>query len=636
MESIGSAAYGTPTRGLATTAARDSLVARDWISRGVPLAVLAVSAAYVSWHLGRGLVPHDDGSLAQAATRLLDGELPHRDFDDVYTGGLAFLNAAGFRLFGTSLFAMRLVLLTVFLAWVPAVYYIASRFVPALAAGAVTLLAVVWSVPNYPAPMPSWYNLFLATFGIVALFRHLEDGRRRWLFLAGMAGGLSVLAKVVGVYYIAAVLLFLVFRAHALSRNAMDRDPRQGRAYAAFATASLVLFVTALFGLVRARAHLHDLIQLVLPGASVALLLIHREWSIPGGSNRARFASLARLLVPFLCGVAIPIAVFVVPYLRSGSLGALIHGVFVQPTKRFGFADAPFPPVHRLLAGLPLVVLVIAARRFGERLQRWHVVALGLLLTAVWLASGYSDAAYGAVWNSASNLLPVIVVTGVALLTREDAGDTLNDQRTVLLLSVTGVWNMVRFPFSLGVYFFYVAPLAILTAVAIYRHMRPARPELVMVVLGFYALFAMTRLNTAPINGKGIVYVPWASTPELAGDRAGLSGLPAQAKQYNELIPLLRQHAKSEYIWASPDAPEVYFLAGYKNPTRSFFEFFDDTTGRTARILQTLADRRVNIIALNAYPEFSFRAIPVGLYRELVNRYPHSKGVGRFQVRWRE
>jgi hypothetical protein len=51
-------------------------------------------------------------------------------------------------------------------------------------AAGITLLAVTWSLANHPAPVPSWHNLFLATFGIAAL-RFLEDGRRRWLVLAG-------------------------------------------------------------------------------------------------------------------------------------------------------------------------------------------------------------------------------------------------------------------------------------------------------------------------------------------------------------------------------------------------------------------------------------------------------------------
>ena len=53
-------------------------------------------------------MPFDDGALAQSAERLLQGQLPHRDFDEIYTGGLTFLNAGAFRLFGISLWSLRL------------------------------------------------------------------------------------------------------------------------------------------------------------------------------------------------------------------------------------------------------------------------------------------------------------------------------------------------------------------------------------------------------------------------------------------------------------------------------------------------------------------------------------------------
>src|SRR5260370_19994193 len=78
-------------------------------------------------------------------------------------------------------------------------------------AGGVTLFAVVWSLPNYSAAVPSWYNLFFATFGLAALFAYLSDRFPKWLFIAGLCGGCSFLAKHVAMYYAAGVLLVLVF-----------------------------------------------------------------------------------------------------------------------------------------------------------------------------------------------------------------------------------------------------------------------------------------------------------------------------------------------------------------------------------------------------------------------------------------
>ena len=72
-----------------------------------------------------------------------------------------------------------------FLAWVWAVYYAASRFVPPVAS-APTLLAIAWGPPNYAAAMPSWYNLYFATFGFTALLHYIKKQSGPWLPLAGL------------------------------------------------------------------------------------------------------------------------------------------------------------------------------------------------------------------------------------------------------------------------------------------------------------------------------------------------------------------------------------------------------------------------------------------------------------------
>ena len=61
--------------------------------------VWAISAALLISHIDRGWVPHDEGLIGHTAERVLAGELPHRDFDDVYTGGLAYINAGAMRAF---------------------------------------------------------------------------------------------------------------------------------------------------------------------------------------------------------------------------------------------------------------------------------------------------------------------------------------------------------------------------------------------------------------------------------------------------------------------------------------------------------------------------------------------------------
>jgi hypothetical protein len=619
-----------------TAAAEPAPRGADW--RLVLLGVLSVSAVYVWWHLGRGWMPFDDGALAQSAERLLQGQLPHRDFDEIYTGGLTWLNAAAFRLLGTTLWSLRLVLFAVFLAWVPAVFYIASRFVRPVGAAGVTILAVVWSLPNYSAAMPSWYNLFLATFGVAALFRHLEDGRRRWLVIAGLAGGLSFLVKVVGVYYVAGVLLFLVIHAHALSRAAAVADDRRAYAYASFVSISLLLFVAGLMSVVRHQLHLSELVQFVMPGALIAVLLVRNEWVLPAGGSAARFATLARLLVPFLAGVALPIALFLVPYARSGALGAFANGVFVLPMRRFSAAYALALPLTTMLALVPGALLLLWAYRTPSGSGRRGALVLALALALLVVGAGQNEWMYRGVWYTARNLLPVLTLGGVVLLSGEREADSrspLRRARTLLLLSVTALCSLVQFPFSVPNYFCYVAPLVALSALALYGYLRPTTSAVPGLLVAFFALFAVLRTNSSPLQSMGVAYQPQFPMATLALERGGIEVPRVHAAVYEGLVPMLRERARGGYTWASPDTPEIYFLSGLRNPTRSLFEFFEDSANANDRVLRALDAYGVTAIVLNSQPSFS-PPISRPMFVRLATRYPHARNIGPFQLRWRE
>ena len=71
-----------------------------WAAGGI---LSVVGGSYLAVHLRNGWFPWDAGSLAVTAERVVDGGLPHRDFPDLYTGGLTFLNAAAFRILGVDL-----------------------------------------------------------------------------------------------------------------------------------------------------------------------------------------------------------------------------------------------------------------------------------------------------------------------------------------------------------------------------------------------------------------------------------------------------------------------------------------------------------------------------------------------------
>ncbi|HEU4570738.1 MAG TPA: hypothetical protein VFS07_09210, partial [Gemmatimonadales bacterium] len=68
----------------------------------------AAAAVDLASHLFRDWVPHDEGALGLAGALVRGGAWPHRDFSDIYSGGLALLDAGTQLLLGDDLHALRI------------------------------------------------------------------------------------------------------------------------------------------------------------------------------------------------------------------------------------------------------------------------------------------------------------------------------------------------------------------------------------------------------------------------------------------------------------------------------------------------------------------------------------------------
>jgi hypothetical protein len=587
----------------------------------------------------RGWVPHDEGTFGGSAERVLNGQLPHQDFDERYTGGLTFLNALAFRALGINSASLRIVLLGFFVAWVPAIFYGASRFVSTYGAGCITLLAVAWSVPNYPAVVPSWYNLIFAVFGTAALFRYLEVGSHRWLFAAGFCGGLSILAKIVGLYFVAAVLLFFLFREQCLASARKGKPTENGWFYRMVVVLGSMLFLGLLIRLIHKIPDVGGLVYFVLPAICLVSLLAYREFSGVLGQDLKRFATLFSMIVPFGVGVAVPVVIFLIPYCLSSSLSTLRYGVFVLPMERFGFAASASPSPLKMIAILPIALLVLIAFDSSSRFRHVcnGIVACGGL-GAILVFSAKYEQVYRLGWYSLAASIPVITLAGTVILGTKRSAQKLTllrQQQIMLLVSVTALVSLVQFPFTVPIYYCYVAPLAILTAAALFA-LADRPPRFVLgALLAFYLLFAVLRVTPAFIYHMGNSYAPDTQTERLTLPRAGgLRVDPGDAELYERLIPLVQSHAAGNFVYAAPDCPEVYFLSSLQNPTRTFFDYFDDPEGRTERILRTLENRNVNVVVINSEPQFSGPMLP-DLKEALEDRFSHFEEIGRFQVRWK-
>ncbi len=589
--------------------------------------VIAIAGVYTAVHIGKGWVPADEGTLSQSALRAMQGQLPHRDFGEIYTGGLSFIHALAFRLFGVNLMALRFCIFLFFLAWLPAVFYIANRFLSPISAGFITLLAVSWSYPNYPAAMPSWYNLFFATFGAAALLRYLDVRKRHWLFLAGVCGGASLLIKIIGAYYIAGAFLFFAFLEQSESSN--DAAKANSWLYRAFSITSLLLFLGVILQLLRGKIASAELYHFFLPSAVIVILLLCGEREVTSSAAN-RFKTIFRVLTSFLIGIFSPIAIFLIPYVRAGAVSRLLSGIFSSTASRIAGLGVVRPvEVSEAIWLLPLIA-IIAAAMFWDKFQSKVVGAtlLGGAGIIVFRATQTFDIALK-IWHTVAVLTPITVLLGAWLIwsRRNNGGQSkLQRQQVALLISVAATCSLVQFPFSAAIYLSYMVPLTLLAVVAIVSTGKTQPGTLALTaVAGFYLAFAVVIL--VPLY---IYEITWTvgSMRTMHSARAG--GLKIEeAVFFDDVSRFLKEHSPNGLMFAGNDCPELYFLSGLTNVAH------DDGGESPEEILKVIARDDLNLVVINDAPFFPGAAMRPDVKAEVAKRFPYTTRFGIFQIFWK-
>jgi hypothetical protein len=588
--------------------------------------------------LNQGWMYHDDGSMAHAAERVLGGQLPHRDFADLYTGGLAFFDAGIFWLFGNDLYWLRLPILLLFLLFVPCVYALARRFVGPPGAFAATAFAIAWSVPAYPAPMPTWYLLYLSVFGAYCVTRYLEGGRRWWLLAAGLLGGLSLTIKIVGVWYIAAVLIALAAaQAKGRFKREMSTAPVSYRLLVAGSGAAGLALVVAVM---HKRLELAAFITLVVPLVVLACAVGALAWRGVVGTGPNSLRTFSRDTVTFLLGVAVPLCMLLAPYVVTGSLRAWIDGVLIAPQTRFEFAYDGMDRPTLFLWAMPVAAYVVARARIPLARRRGSdVIAVSIVLgyVIILMLVESSRAGYLGVWKPAQALGPFVIALGaLALVAKqplEPSGGARRDTALLLVL-LAGFMSMVQFPFSAPIYYLYVAPLLMLAALAASSYVHLERGLFPAVIVTILVLFGLRFIDRQDFWTLGVVYRKDPQIELMHNPRASIRVTPAEVSMYRRVASVVRLHARSNVVYAGPDAPEIYYLTDKSNPTRSILDFLDMTdSARGAHLLSTLETQDVSVIVINRRPMQSLPHPPQVL-RTLRERYPIGVRINRFEVRW--
>ena len=189
---------------------------RRWASADVIAFVAAMVAGAACYGLfyRRGLGLAVIGYSIAPTERVLQGEVPYRDFLFNYTPGILWLNALLMKALGVSLLAVRVGLLAVKLLTLALVYYLARRLAGTAAAMLGVAMTLGWlGYEHIFNPYPDIYFMPFALAGLLCALNYDQSERLRWLALGGLAAGAVFLFKHnVGVFVCGCAIAALALR----------------------------------------------------------------------------------------------------------------------------------------------------------------------------------------------------------------------------------------------------------------------------------------------------------------------------------------------------------------------------------------------------------------------------------------
>lgn len=596
----------------------------------VLLIVMLAGAVVLGSEIREGWFPHDEGALGQSAERVLGGEVPHRDFAEIYTGLLSYINAAVFAVLPVNSFSMRVPLFFASLLWLWAMYRMLLRFVSPPWAGVAAMTAFVWGVPNYPAPLPSWYILFLTTGAALALLRWVEDPRPRWLFVAGVAAGIAFLFKLTGIFVLLGGGLALL----ALDAPDATEDAAPARRGAYPWIVSLFVIVAAAgLGSATGGAGISALVRFALPTTLLLLAVSARAMRPHVLTDAGRWRLALERFSPFLLGAAAPIALYFAVQAAMGALPMLIEGVFVTPFRRSTFASLQPPPVITLLFFIPMAVF-LWIRSTGARASKVVPVVGAVWFAAVLVLSATDRRFYQLGWVSAWGLLFFVAIEGARFVRAKASADPVRQAGAIVLACLAVSAALVEYPFAAPIYTLYALPLTIVAAVALVRVGARTAPALQAVVVLFFFAFAVARNFPLQVQMLGQRFVRGGQVMPLELPRSGLLVQPLQSVVYEDIITLVQEKAAGRPIWAGPDAPEIYFLSGLPNRTRTFFEFLDPPEQNARPLVERLDSMGVGVAVVKLRPDFWQRPTKATI-DSLRPSFPNQRTFIDYIVLWR-
>lgn len=177
-----------------------------------PVLFLA-STLFLCFSLSESVGCYDEGLVTFAADRILNGDIPHKDFWAIYVPGQFYTIALLFKLFGTSLFVARLYDIFITSGLCLVVFILAKNLSSKRIAFLAWLLALLWVDATSSFNAPDDPALLFGLISLLLFHKYfLKENKRIGLVLSGLFVGIATCFRHdFGFYIFIAQLIPLLF-----------------------------------------------------------------------------------------------------------------------------------------------------------------------------------------------------------------------------------------------------------------------------------------------------------------------------------------------------------------------------------------------------------------------------------------
>jgi hypothetical protein len=215
---------------------------------------------------------------------------------------------------------------------------------------------------------------------------------------------------------------------------------------------------------------------------------------------------------------------------------------------------------------------------------------------------------FSVVFHSFRNIGPFLTIGNLLLIYRlRDRLSSPHQQQIFLVTAIAFFASLIQFPFPVPIYFFYAAPLFLLTAVLATQSQDWVPQKTLVAIAIFLLLFSCFRFHTPwPSLCMRPAYKSHPAIP-LQMARCRIRVDQRIAEVFNRLQAVITQHTTvGETIFSTPDAPEMSYLTNRRALNGVMYEFFHDNLYEDLDwVKQQLKQERVNLVVIHETPHFS-------------------------------